>query len=385
MRGLGPSTSPRRAELFESLPELREQRSGGDRRDDRVRQLPAELLADLERERLRTLRVVGAQVHVDERPVELAGELDDEPRAVVVVAVHGVHLAAVDGGRQQFLGLDRLGIENDRPHAARRGTRRDGVAEVARRRTRERVAAELGGLGGGDGDDAVLERVRRVRVVELQEELADPERAREPRRADERRPARPAGCVCGRGHRQQRLVAPERARPGRDLLAADRLARRRPSRRPARADRSSAGRSRSRSRGTPTRRCGTGACRRSPSDRPFGRRADGGRVLREDTGRVPRLGRRPARPRGAASSSSGTSSTSSRFSTSTTIVSPSRTCAIGPPRNASGATCPTINPWVAPEKRPSVISATSSPSPSPTSDAVTCSISRIPGPPAGPS
>ena len=41
--------------------------------------------------------------------------------------------------------------------------------------------------------------------------------------------------------------------------------------------------------------------------------------------------------------------------------------AIGPPRNASGATWPTIRPWVAPEKRPSVISATSSPSPSPTS------------------
>ena len=58
---------------------------------------------------------------------------------------------------------------------------------------------------------------------------------------------------------------------------------------------------------------------------------------------------------------------------------------MGPPRTASGATCPAISPWVAPENRPSVRSATSSPRPSPTSAAVTASISRIPGPPAGPS
>ena len=44
-----------------------------------------------------------------------------------------------------------------------------------------------------------------------------------------------------------------------------------------------------------------------------------------------------------------------------------------------------MNPWVAPEKRPSVISATVSPSPSPMIAPVTCSISGIPGPPAGPS
>ena len=74
-----------------------------------------------------------------------------------------------------------------------------------------------------------------------------------------------------------------------------------------------------------------------------------------------------------------------RLSTSSMIVSPSRTAAIGPPRAASGAMWPTIRPCVAPEKRPSVISAISSPMPSPTSAPVTCSISRMPGPPAGPS
>ena len=65
------------AELLESLPELGEERPGRDGRDDRVRQLPAELLGDLEGERLRAFRVVRAQVHVDERPVELTRKLDD--------------------------------------------------------------------------------------------------------------------------------------------------------------------------------------------------------------------------------------------------------------------------------------------------------------------
>src|ERR1044072_3818026 len=60
------------------------------------------------------------------------------------------------------------------------------------------------------------------------------------------------------------------------------------------------------------------------------------------------------------------------------MVSPSCTSAIGPPRAASGAMWPTIRPWVAPEKRPSVISATASPSPLTTSAAVTGSISRRP-------
>jgi len=58
---------------------------------------------------------------------------------------------------------------------------------------------------------------------------------------------------------------------------------------------------------------------------------------------------------------------------------------IGPPLAASGATCPTMRPCVAPENRPSVISTTESPSSAPTIAAVTASISRMPGPPRGPS
>ncbi len=74
-----------------------------------------------------------------------------------------------------------------------------------------------------------------------------------------------------------------------------------------------------------------------------------------------------------------------RLSTSMSMMSPSSRAARGPPTAASGATCPTIRPCVAPEKRPSVTIATESPRPSPTIAAVTCSISRMPGPPFGPS
>ena len=59
---------------------------------------------------------------------------------------------------------------------------------------------------------------------------------------------------------------------------------------------------------------------------------------------------------------------------SNTIVSPSRSAAIGPPAAASGATCPAIRPRVAPENRPSVSSATDSPSP--------CADDAPPSPPA---
>ena len=73
------------------------------------------------------------------------------------------------------------------------------------------------------------------------------------------------------------------------------------------------------------------------------------------------------------------------MSASTVTMSPSLTKAMGPPTYASGATWPIMKPWVAPEKRPSVNSTTLSSSFWPTMAPVTASISRIPGPPFGPS
>src|SRR5450759_431318 len=86
-----------------------------------------------------------------------------------------------------------------------------------------------------------------------------------------------------------------------------------------------------------------------------------------------------------ASCSSPTSRSSRRAVTSSVTRSPSQTSAIGPPTAASGETWPTMNPCVAPEKRPSVTRATVSPRPCPTSEAVTARISGMPGAPFGPS
>ena len=70
---------------------------------------------------------------------------------------------------------------------------------------------------------------------------------------------------------------------------------------------------------------------------------------------------------------------------SISIMSPFLTIPIGPPLAASGVMCPTSKPWLPPEKRPSVMSATSLISPRPATALVGESISRIPGPPTGPS
>ena len=67
------------------------------------------------------------------------------------------------------------------------------------------------------------------------------------------------------------------------------------------------------------------------------------------------------------------------------IKSPSWTNAIFPPEAASGETCPILAPLVAPENLPSVIKATLLSSPIPQIADVGFNISRIPGPPFGPS
>ena len=123
-------------------------------------------------------------------------------------------------------------------------------------------------------------------------------------------------------------------------------------------------------------------------DRALGRGRYQARVLAHDAGggsrwRTARTGAR--RSPAARISSSLRSTERVRAATSKVTVSPSRTAAMGPPSTASGATWPAISPWVAPEKRPSVSSPTEGPSPAPVRAAVTASISRMPGPPRGPS
>ena len=124
--------------LVEAARDLREQRARRDRRHDAVGQLEAELLGDLEGERLRALGVVGPHVHVDERPVALAGELGAEPVHVVVVAAHGHEVRAVDARGEDLLLLEVGRDEHVRLEPGGRGVRGHGVRQVAGRRAGHR-------------------------------------------------------------------------------------------------------------------------------------------------------------------------------------------------------------------------------------------------------
>ena len=73
------------------------------------------------------------------------------------------------------------------------------------------------------------------------------------------------------------------------------------------------------------------------------------------------------------------------FSKGSVKIADAAISAMFPPAAASGLTCPIAAPRVAPEKRPSVIRATELPRPMPMMEEVGFSISRMPGPPLGPS
>ena len=210
---------PELEQLAEALVHLRVHGARRDRSDDGVGELPAELLRDLERDRLRSLRVVRAQLDVDERPVELEGQLHAEAAAVVVRAVHGEDGRAVDRGGDELLRLEVCRDEDCGLDSLRGRTGGDRIGEVPGRRAGERRVPELERLGARHRDDAVLERVRRVRRVQLEEELADADRRCEPRRGDERREAGSEARLRRRGHRKERRVTPDVRRACLDLGA----------------------------------------------------------------------------------------------------------------------------------------------------------------------
>ena len=220
----GRLDEPELAELLETLVDLGQLRAGRDRDDDLLGQAPAELLGDLVAQRLRTLGVVRADVDVDERPLlVLRRELGGEPVDVVVVAVDGQQRAAVDGGGEDLGLLQRRRDQHDRvpPGARRRGG--DGVGEVARRGAAQHGEAQLAGGGEGDGDDAVLEGVRRVAGVVLDPQGAHAQLGGEPVGLDQPRHARLGVGVRlhVRRHGQQVAVAPDRLRAGLDRLTRD--------------------------------------------------------------------------------------------------------------------------------------------------------------------
>ena len=140
----------------------------------------------------------------------------------------------------------------------------------------------------------------------------------------------------------------------------------------------------SRGRDRPARRQTSGSPRLVGDRAPLGS-GDQPCELRQHARRVARLGQLPllatARQLGGVDHARRATCCGRR----STMRSPSRTNAIGPPSTASGATWPMQKPHVPPENRPSVTSAQSAPRPAPFSAPVTASISRMPGPPFGPS
>ena len=161
-------------QLLERLVDLGQLGPGRHRDDDLVGQPPAELLGDLEAQRLGALGVERPHVDVDERPaLLLARDLGGEPVDVVVGAVHRDQGVGVDGG-VDLLGLLEVGRDEDHRLDARAGAGGgDGVGEVAGARAGERRGAELAGRAQRARDDAVLEGVGRVGGVVLDPQRVD--------------------------------------------------------------------------------------------------------------------------------------------------------------------------------------------------------------------
>ena len=104
---------------------------------------PAELLGDLESERLRALGVVRPQVDVHESPAEPIRHLRAQPVHIVVVAGDRENRRTEDRRPEHLARLEVVGDEHAALQPETRGVRRHAVGEVARRRAGEHVEPEL--------------------------------------------------------------------------------------------------------------------------------------------------------------------------------------------------------------------------------------------------
>ena len=179
-------------------------------------QLPAELLGDLERDRLRALTRIRMEIAADEAPWEEAAELELQPAAVVIGA-RDREDARAGVPRRDGRRFASDGREHDRLQPGRRCGGADGVAEIARRRAAQRGHAVVQRGRRRDRRDAVLVGVGRVVTFELQVEI-DSEQVGEPVGAAERRP--PGAVLDACAGREQALVPPERLRAAGDRVGS---------------------------------------------------------------------------------------------------------------------------------------------------------------------
>ena len=193
-----PVDQAEQLELLERLVDLADQAAAGHRRDDVVGRPPAQVLGDLEADRLGSLGVERPEVDVDEPPAEPEGDLRAEAVDLVVVALDRDHLGAVDRGAQDLALLEAVGNQDVGLQPGGGGVGRHAVGQVARRGAADGLEAELDGLRKRHRDDAVLERERRmIDGVVLDVKLRDAERPGQPIGPDQRACSRPGGPTVG--------------------------------------------------------------------------------------------------------------------------------------------------------------------------------------------
>ena len=141
-----------------------------------ARQLPAELLGDLEAHRLRSLSVVGAEVDVHKSPTVFAGDLGAETVDLIVGALDPDDVGAVDERTEHLPLLKVRGDEDIALEAGICGVGGDGVGQIAGRGTGHDLESEFTRTAQRHRDHAILKGEGRiVDGVILDPELADAE------------------------------------------------------------------------------------------------------------------------------------------------------------------------------------------------------------------
>ena len=198
-------------------------------------QPPAELLGDLVAEGLGALGVVRPDVDVDERPVLLlAGDLAGQPVDVVVVALDGDQLAAVDRGGEDLLLLQVARDEHQERMPARAAAAATALARLPVEGQASTVKPSSRAAASATATTRSLKECVGLPESSLTHRVFMPSSRGEVVGADQLGAAgvdvRGVGDVGG--HRQQRRVAPDVVRAGLDLraqgLAAERRSRTRP-------------------------------------------------------------------------------------------------------------------------------------------------------------
>ena len=163
-------------ELLVGLVDLGEQGARGHADHGVAGKLPAELFGDFKTHCLGSLRVVGAEVHVDEAPSVFTGDLGAEAVHLIVGPADADHIGSVDK-RAEHLALLEIRWDQDvafEPCIG--GVGGDGVGQVASRGTGHHLESQFPGAAQSHGDHAVLEgKGRIVHRVVLDPEFPDPE------------------------------------------------------------------------------------------------------------------------------------------------------------------------------------------------------------------